>query len=142
MKSILGGSQELRPLLGKVHVLNDIQKHFDSVAPQHLGPSSQVIGLENGMLTIAVNNATIAAKLRQLAPGLVVLLQSSGHQVSGIRVKVQVSYNSGRPKPPPRILSKTAKSALNELSSGMNDSPLKHALEKMSQKRPTRIPDK
>ena len=138
LKTLLGGNQELRPLLNKVQELNALQRHFISVAPPHLAQSSQVLGLQFGTLTISVANATIAAKLRQLAPELVVLLRNCGCQVSGIRVKVQVSYDNSRPKPAPHKLSKAAQSALNELSASLSDSPLKLALEKMAQKKNNR----
>ncbi|OFZ69323.1 MAG: hypothetical protein A2V79_05240 [Betaproteobacteria bacterium RBG_16_56_24] len=132
---MLSGNREIRPLLNKAQALTALQRHFISVAPAHLGQSCQVLGLETGTLTISVANATIAAKLRQIAPELVALLQNKACQVSGIRVKVQVSFNSGRHKPAPRILSKAARSALNELSCGLNDSPLKNALERMGRKK-------
>lgn len=121
--------------MNKAQALTALQSHFISVAPVHIGQSSQVLGLEAGTLTISVANATIAAKLRQIAPELVAMLQNKRCQVSGIRVKVQVSFDSGRPKPAPRILSKAARSALNELSCGLNDSPLKNALERMGKKK-------
>jgi hypothetical protein len=134
LKILLSGNQELRPLLDNVKTLTALQCQFASVAPPHLAQSSQVLGLQFGTLSVSVANSTIAAKLRQFAPELVTLLQNGGCQVSGIRVKVQVSYDSNRPKPAPRKLGKTAQLALNELSSGLSDSPLKLALEKMARK--------
>lgn len=121
-------------MLDNVKTLTVLQCHFASVAPPHLAQSSQVLGLQSGTLSVSVANSTIAAKLRQLAPELVTLLQSGGCQVSGIRVKVQVSYDSSRPNPAPRKLGKAAQRALNELSSNLGDSPLKLALEKMARK--------
>ena len=102
------------------------------IAPPHLVQSAQVLGLHLGTLSIAVANATIAAKLRQLAPELVVKLQNRGCEVSGIRVKVQVSFDRNRPKPAPRKLSRAAQNALNGLSLNLDDSPLKTALERMA----------
>ena len=144
LKTLLSSSQELRPLLDKAQMLNSLQRDFISVAPAHLAQSCQVLGLYLGTLSIAVANSTLAAKLRQLAPELVVLLQNKslqnndlqnyGFQVSGIRVKVQVAFDRSRPRLAPRKLSKTAQHALNELSSSLGDSPLKHALKKMAQK--------
>ena len=131
---VLNDNCELRPLLKQVQALSALQRHFSIVAPAHLAESSQVLELHQGILSISVANATIAAKLRQLAPELAVLLQSRGCQVSGIRVKVQVSFASDRPKPAPRKLGKAAQSALHELSSSLSDSPLKVALEKMAKK--------
>jgi hypothetical protein len=131
LKTLLSGNQELRPLLDNVQALIALQRHFASIAPPYLAQSSQILGLQLGTLSISVANSTIAAKLRQLAPELVTLLQNRGCQVSGIRVKVQVSYDSSRPKPAPRKLGKAARHALTELSSGLTDSPLKLALEKI-----------
>jgi len=131
---LLNGNQELRPLLAKAQALSALQHHFISVAPPHLAQSSQVqvLGLQLGTLSIAVANATVAAKLRQLAPELTIMMQNRGCEVSGIRVKVQVSFDRLQPKPAPHKLSKTAQNALNELSLSLNDSPLKLALEKMA----------
>ena len=104
------------------------------VAPAHFAQSSQVLSLQSGTLSIAVSNATIAAKLRQLAPELVVMLQNRGCEVSGIRIKVQVAVNRSQPKSASRKLSKTAQNALNELKQSLSDSPLKLALEKMAKR--------
>jgi len=132
LKSLLIGNQELRPLLTKAHELTVLQQHFISVAPPYLAQSSQVLGLHLGTLSIAVANATIAAKLRQLAPELATLLQGRGCEISGIRIKVQVSYIRSQPKTAPRKLGKTAQNALNELSHSLpDDSILKLSLEKM-----------
>jgi len=134
LKKLLNENQELLPLLAKAQALSALQRHFISVAPPHLAQSSQiqVLGLQLGTLSIAVANAAVAAKLRQLAPELAVMMQSRGCEVSGIRVKVQVSYNRLQPKPTPHKLSKTAQNAINELSLKLKDSPLKFALERMA----------
>ena len=132
LKSLLSSNQELRPLLTKARALSALHGHLIAVAPPLLVQSAQVLGLQLGTLSIAVANAAIAAKLRQLAPELVAKLQNRGCEVSGIRVKVQVSFERGRPKSVPRKLSKTAQNALNGLSLSLDDSPLKTALEKMA----------
>jgi len=135
LKTLLSGDQEFRPLFNKAQALSALQQHFAGVAPPHLAQSSMVLGLQFGTLSIAVANSTVAAKLRQLAPELVVMLQNRGCEVSGIRVKVQVAYTRAPPKHVPRILTKTALNALNELSQNLDESPLKHALEKMAHKK-------
>jgi hypothetical protein len=134
LKTLLNDNQELSQLLAKAQALTALQRHFTSIAPPHLIQSSQVqvLSLQLGTLSIAVANATVAAKLRQLAPELVVKLQDRGCEVSGIRVKVQVSFDRLQPKPAPHKLSKKAQNALNELSLSLNDSPLKLALEKLT----------
>jgi hypothetical protein len=134
LKSLLSGNQELRPLLAKAQALSALQRDFISVAPPDLAQASQaqVLGLQLGTLSIAVANAAVAAKLRQLAPQLVAALQSRGCEVSGIRFKVQVSYDRLRPRPAPHKLSDSAQKALLELSHSLDDSPLKLALEKIA----------
>jgi hypothetical protein len=134
LKTLLGGNQELRPLLAKAQALSALQRHFISVAPPDLAQASQaqVLGLQLGTLSIAVANAGIAAKLRQLAPQLVAAMQSRGCEVSGIRFKVQVSFDRLRPKPAPHKLSDSAQKSLLELSRSLDNSPLKLALEKIA----------
>jgi len=121
----------------KAQTLSALQSHFIAVAQPHLALSAQVqvLGLQLGTLSIAAANATIAAKLRQLAPEMVVKLQNRGCEVSGIRVKVQVSFDRGQRNPVPRKLSKIAQNALQDLSLNLTDSPLKSTLERMAQKK-------
>jgi hypothetical protein len=132
LKSLLSSANELRPLLTKAQALTALHGHLISVAPPHLVQSAQVLGLQLGTLSIAVANATIAAKLRQCAPELVIKLQNRGCEVSGIRVKVQVSFDRIPPKPAPHKLGKTAQDALNGLSLSLDNSPLKTVLERMA----------
>ena len=89
------------------------------------------MGLQSGILSVAVANAAIAAKLRQLVPDIIIMLQNGGCEVNGIRVKVQVSFSRPQPESIPRKLGKTARDALKELSQSLDDSPLKLALKKM-----------
>ncbi len=131
LKSLLSDNQELRPLLTKAQALSALQRHFVGVAPPHLAQSVQVLSLQLGTLCIAATNATIAAKLRQLAPELVILLQNKGCEVNGIRIKVQVFVSSVQAKPVTRKLSKTAQNALSDFSHELGESPLKLALKKM-----------
>jgi hypothetical protein len=134
LKTLLNSNQELRPLLAKVQVLSALQRHFISVVPPHLAKSGkiQVLSLHLGTLTTAVANASVAAKLRQLAPELAVMMQDKGCEVSGIRVRVQVSFDRLQPKPPPHKLSTTAQKTLHEFGNSLDESPLKLALEKLA----------
>jgi hypothetical protein len=123
--------------MAKAEILSALQRHFIAVAQPYLALSTQVqvLGLQLGTLSVAAANATIAAKLRQLAPEMVAKLQNRGCEVSGIRIKVQVSFDRWQHTPAPRKLSKTAQSALKGLSLNLDDSPLKSALERMTQKK-------
>jgi hypothetical protein len=132
-KSLLSSDSELRPLLAKAQALSALQRHFSDAAPPNLAQSSQVLSLQSGILSVAVANAAIAAKLRQLVPNIIIMLQNGGCEVNGIRVKVQVSFSPSQPEPKPRKLGKTARGALKELSQTLDDSPLKLALKKMAE---------
>lgn len=135
LKKLLYCSQELSPLLAKVEALSVLQRHFTSVIPPHLAQSSQVLGMHQGTLNVAVANAAIAAKLRQLAPELTALLENRGCEVNGIRFTVQVSYDSPRPNPAPREISQIAQKTLHEFSQCLDESPLKQALNKLAGKK-------
>ena len=130
----MSSSQELCAIFSTVQTLTELQRHFSQVVPPHFAQSSQILSLRHGTLSIAMSNGALAAKLRQLAPEIVIGLQNRGCEVSGIRVKVQVSYAPLRPKPTPRLLSSTAQHELTELSNHLGDTPLGHALEKLAVK--------
>lgn len=130
----MSNSQELRVLFSTVQTLTTLQQHFSRVVPPHFAQSSQILGLRNGTLSIAMSNGTLAAKLRQLAPEIVTKLQNRGCEISGIRVKVQVNYTPVKARPVPRLLTGTARHELLELSAHLGETPLKHALEKLAQK--------
>lgn len=129
--TLMNESPQLRSLLDSVQMLTALQQEFAKVAPPYLAQSVQVLGLRTGMLTIATTNGAFAAKLRQLVPELVAKLQDNGCEISGIKVKVQVSYASVVRPPAPRLLSDTAQIQIQALSQHMKESPLKHALQKL-----------
>lgn len=135
LKTLLNDSVELRAIIGKAQTLCALQQRFIAVAPANIAGYCQVVSLESGTLIIVSSNAIIAAKLRQLAPQLVVDMQKGGSQVSGIRVKVQVSYPQPvRPKAA-RRLSPKVQDTLNDFGAALQDSPLKAAISKLSNKR-------
>lgn len=135
LKNLLSNSTEFRAILGKAQGLHLLQQQFVAATPTYLAQSSSVLSLEFGTLTIATANATVAAKLRQLAPEIVANLKKGGGQVSGIRVKVQVSYVPPLIHNKPRQLSHTAQTAIQQLGDSLADSPLKDALKKMAAKK-------
>lgn len=130
----MNDSLELHALFSTVRSLTELQQHFSSVVQPHFAQASQILSLRNGTLNIAMSNGALAAKLRQLAPEIVTRLQNKGCEVSGIRVRVQVSYAPFKPKAPPRLITKTAQQELLELSNHLGDTPLRQALEKLAKK--------
>lgn len=131
IKNLLGRQPEFRAILDKSAYLSTLQRHFVATAPAYLTQGSQVSSLAFGILIVVTSNATIAAKLRQLAPDIATKMRRKGCEVNGIQVKVQVSYLP-RPVPTtPRSLTPVAQRALEQLNQTLVDSPLKSALARM-----------
>lgn len=131
IKNLLGRQPEFRAILDKSAQLSSLQRRFVATAPAYLTQGSQVSSLAFGILIVVTSNATIAAKLRQLAPDIAAKMRSKGCEVNGIQVKVQVSYLP-RPSPAvPRSLTPAAQQALEQLDHTLADSPLKSALSRM-----------
>lgn len=130
IKTLLNANSEFKAILQKTHYLNALQAQFVLATPPYLAQCSQVTGLQFGTLSIATSNATAAAKLKQLAPEIVNQLKNQGAEVSGLRIKVQVSYLVPVVAPPPRHLSPTAQHAIQQLEATLSDTPLKAALHK------------
>jgi len=76
LNSYFGASPELRQLSSKAGQLLALQRLYEQIAPASLMRHSHVLQLERQVLTLAANNGAIAAKLRQLAPELTLLLQN------------------------------------------------------------------
>lgn len=117
-----------------------LHRHFAAVVPLYFAQHAQVVGLKLGVLTVVCTNATVAAKLRQLAPEIADSLQRRGCEVSGIYVKVQVAYTRARAVVHPKTLTPSAQRALLQLSTTLPDSALKSAVEHMLQPNPIRKP--
>jgi hypothetical protein len=79
--------------------ISALQRLYTACAPPELSLASRVVGDLNGTLVIAADNGAVAAKLQQLVPRLLKNLQKQRAQVTGIRIRVQVS--SGPPGPLP-----------------------------------------
>ncbi len=134
LNSYFSSSPELRQIAGKVRQLRAYQTHYAQVAPPSLLRSSQVLLIEQGILTLAANNSAVAAKLRQMTPELIEQLQLHGCEVTGIQVRVQVTLPPNARPATPATLSTHGKQQLIELAASLNDSPFKSALQRLAEK--------
>jgi hypothetical protein len=134
LKSYFGASPELRQLSSKAGQLLALQRHYEQIAPASLMRYSRVLQLEQQILILAANNGAIAAKLRQLAPELIKMLQNKGYEVTGIQVRVQVTLPAAEYTPAPPTLSATGRKRLVDLAADLPDSPLKSALQRLANK--------
>lgn len=89
----------LTALIRTTQCITTLQRLYVACAPPGMAEASRVVNNRNGMLVIAADNGTIAAKLRQQTPRLLKNLQKQGAEITGIRVQVQV----GRANPELRL---------------------------------------
>lgn len=91
-----------------------------------------VLQFAEGQLVLAVPNAAIAARLRQKLPKLQESLGQRGWQVSNVRLKVQVGAIVPRTVYVKQaVLPALGLSAMADLESALDDSPLKAALSRL-----------
>jgi hypothetical protein len=134
LNSFFGSSPELRQLSSKAAQLLVLQRHYEQLAPASLIRYSRVLQIERQILTLAANNGAIAAKLRQIVPELTRLFQNKGCEITGIQVRVQVTFPAAERTHPPPMLSAAGRKRLIELAGELPDSPLKSALQRFAQK--------
>ncbi len=135
LNSFFAASPELRQLARQVDLLQALQQQYEQVAPSSLKQSSRVQQLDGKILTLAADNGAVAAKLRQLAPEMTRLFQNRGCEVTGIRVRVQVSAPHTERVTTPAGLNEAARQSLIESVRQMPESPLKSALQRLAGKR-------
>ncbi|MEK6592873.1 MAG: DciA family protein [Pseudomonadota bacterium] len=88
---LLAASSELQALSVKARRLMELQQVYIAAAPGTLAQGSRVKNYRAGTLFLWAGNTAVAAKLRQLAPSLLLKIQKQEPQITGIRVEVQVS---------------------------------------------------
>ena len=134
LNAYFGASPELRQLSDRAAKLMALQKLYEQIAPAAMLPYSRVVKLESQTLTLSANNSAIAAKLRQIAPTLTKMFQNGGCEVTGIQVRVQVTFASPAKSGVRPVLSRVSRNRLDELAKELPDSPLKNALQRLSRK--------
>lgn len=98
----------------------------------------RVIQLQEGQLQVAVPNAALATRLRQMLPKLQAGLREKGWPVDGIRIKVQMMSGENRAPERPAaqaILPAQAVQAFAELAQALEASPLRDALQSLVKRR-------
>ena len=135
--NLLAGPGELQALSRQARRLAELQQVLFEAVPPTLSKAARVKTLRAGTLVLLADNAAVAAKLRQLAPRLLLHLQIRAVEVTGIRVEVQV-------KAPPisagndvtnRALPTDAVKNFGRLSDALPPSPLKSALVRLVARR-------
>lgn len=134
---VLANSSNLKALTRQAQHLRDLEQLLFQAIPPALASASRVTNLRSGTLTVAVDNAAIAAKLRQLAPRLLLHIEKQGNEVTGIRVVVQVKPHKIKAEDDvtERSLPPDAIQEFDRLSDRLPPSPLKSALSRLVTRR-------
>jgi len=140
---VIASSSDLKALARQAQRLSELQLCFLETTPSALARASRVANLKTGTLLILADNAAVAAKLRQLAPRLLLHFKEREKEVTGIRVEVQVKPHkikaeddvTGRSLPPDAI------KEFSTLSDALPASPLKNALDRLVARRRRPKPD-
>lgn len=130
---LLAQTGELRALSRQARRLAEFQQLLLAAVPAPLAESTRVKTFRAGTLVLVAENSAVAAKLRQLAPRLLVHVRKREIEVTGIQVEVQVAAPQSGPAGMvrERDLSLTAVNALDGLAETLNESPLKTALTRL-----------
>lgn len=127
---VIATSGDLQAITRKARRLRDLQQLLVEACPPSLAAASGVSDLESGTLVVVADNAAVAAKLRQLAPRLLLHVRKQRNEVTGIRVEVQVKPHKikAEQNSTKRRLPADAIQDFAALSEGLPASPLKSAL--------------
>jgi hypothetical protein len=131
--NLLGATQELKALTAGVRRMQRLQSLYVGTAPRDLAKSSRVKSCEAGTLLLAADNAAVAAKLKQLAPRLLVAMRENEPEITQVRIEVQVGGRA-RPRvhePLKKGLTPGTLSKLDGLAAGMPEGGLKSALSRL-----------
>jgi len=134
---VIATSGHLDAIARQAQRLRDLQQLLFASIPPALAAASRVGNLNSGTLIVLADNAAVAAKLRQLAPRLLLHLRNSPFEVTGIRVEVQVNPHkikaedefTKRPLPPDAI------QEFAKLSDALPPSALRSALARLVARR-------
>ncbi len=127
----------LTALIRTTQCITTLQRLYVACAPPGMAEASRVVNNRNGMLVIAADNGTIAAKLRQQIPRLLKNLQKQGAEITGIRVQVQVGCASPelRLRPQKNQLPVDSIDDFERLSKQVKDPGLRLALARFAARR-------
>mgnify|MGYP001194367513 FL=1 len=122
---------ELQALNREIRQLRALQSVLAEVLPGDLATSAGVASVKAGELILFADNGAIAAKLRQMAPRILISLRQRGYELTGIHLQVQARIRRN-PLPQKQIsLTSGARNAIDLLSERLNASPLKAALRRL-----------
>jgi hypothetical protein len=116
-------NDRLASLLPTATRIARLQHDCAAVLPA-VAASCDVLSMQDGILTLAVPSAAVAARLKQQLPKLQATLLQRGWQIDAIKLKVQVA-RALPPEPPVKTLElpPTAVKAFEDLGESLPETP-------------------
>ena len=134
--SLLRSLRDLQAILVRVKRLARLQQAYSGAVPRELARRSRVAYEREGTVVVSADTSAVAAKLRQLAPRIVIEIVKSFPEVTAIGVELQVMESSApAPGARPEIGSKGLAS-LARLRDSLPESPLRQAIDRLVARRP------
>ena len=134
---LLAVSGELKTLSREARRLAEVEQRLFEATPRALAEAARVKSLRAGTIVLSADNAAVAAKLRQLAPRLLLHIRKREPEVTVLRVEVQPAAPPSGPaaSSQKRPLGETAIAEFQNLAAGLRDSQLKSAVGRLVQRR-------
>ena len=117
--------------------LLQLQRQLELALPRQLAKVVRVANYRLGKVIVHAANGAVAAKVRQIVPGLVETYRQNGTEVNEIDVKVQpIQPANARPaEEAQKLLGAKAKQGLTSFAQKLPaDTPLRLALERLANK--------
>jgi hypothetical protein len=127
---ILAAEPTLQPVLTKAHELRDLAGLLDRYLPPDLARQARVVNFRDGEIVLVAASSAAAAKLRLLAPSLIILFAKQRLQVNSVSIRVQPNESREAPAAPQKTahLSTLTLDRMRKLYKTMARSPARDAL--------------
>lgn len=127
---ILAAEPTLQPVLTKAHELRDLAGLLDRYLPPDLARQARVVNFREGEIVLVAASSAAAAKLKLLAPSLVILFVKQRLQVNSVSIRVQPKRTREGAAAPRKTVhfSTLTLQRMGKLYNTMGASPAKEAL--------------
>jgi hypothetical protein len=127
---ILAAEATLQPMLAKAEDLRALAGLLDGFLPPDLASLARVVNYREGEIVLLASTSAAAAKLRMLAPSLVIFFSKQRLQVNSVSIRVQPSGSrrAGAAVRKNAHLSTLSLEKLRKLHESLSDSPAREAL--------------
>jgi hypothetical protein len=134
---ILAAEVSLQPVLAKAQELRALAGLLDGFLPPELARQVRVVNYRDGEVVLSAASSATAAKLRLLAPSLVIFFSKQRLQVNSVRVRVQPNASRTTDVAPQKsaYFSTSTLDSLRKLYNGMRPCPARDALGRLLEKR-------